>query len=275
MVGTVVIALILVFVLWGDGLLGARSPTDKLERQSPAAAHTPQMPDIEFVQILANTFKMGSTDGERDEQPVHTVTISQPFYMSATEVTQEQWKTVMGTEPWKGKKYVQVGDSFPAVYVSWEDVQTFLDGLNVLSESTQYRLPTEAEWEYAARAGTMTAYSFGDDESKLDDYAWFAANAWDAGEQYAHRVGQKQPNTWGLYDMHGNVWEWVSDWYDSDYYQDSPQSDPPGSETGPYKVIRGGSFSGTAGFARSSDRSNNALNSRIFYLGFRLVMEAQ
>ncbi len=191
--------------------------------------------------------------------------------MGKYEVTQGQWKAVMGTEPWKGKQYVQEGDDYPAVYVSWDDAQVFIDSLNARDGVSRYRLPTEAEWEYAARAGATTAYSFGDDVGELGEYAWYEANAWNAGEQYAHQIGQKKPNAFGLYDMHGNVWEWVEDWYDSGYYQDIPATDPKGPQTGSGRVIRGGSWNFSARFARSAHRDYGPPESRDYDLGFRLV----
>jgi formylglycine-generating enzyme required for sulfatase activity len=135
-------------------------------------------------------------------------------------------------------------------------------------EDVEYRLPTEAEWEYACRAGTTTAYSFGDDESKLGQYAWYRKNAWDIGEEYAHRVGQKLPNPWGLYDMHGNVWEWCQDWY-GPYGSEKVVSDPMGPAQGEGRVLRGGSFSYLSSVVRSASRYYNLPVYRSDSLGFR------
>ena len=168
--------------------------------------------------------------------------------MGTYEVTQGQWAAVMGTRPWRGKDFVRSGSSHPAVYISWYDVQEFIEKLNAAAGAAVYRLPSEAEWEYACRAGRRTRWSFGDSERQLKHHAWYHANAWAAGEQYAHAVGRKSPNGWGLYDMHGNVYEWVQDRYDEDedYYKSSSRVDPPGPSVGSERVARGGAFDGFA-----------------------------
>ena len=186
---------------------------------------------------------MGSPSSEKgrydDEGPVHEVTISKGFYLGKYEVTQGQWEGVMGTTPWRGKDYVRSGSDYPAVYVSWDDAQEFISRLNSAAGSEVYRLPSEAEWEYACRAGTTTRWSFGDDESQLTHYAWYGAyRRGDVGEKYGHRVGTKRANPWGLYDMHGNVSEWVQDWKGD--YSSSSVVDPLGPSTGSYRVVRGG-----------------------------------
>ena len=180
--------------------------------------------------------------------------------MGTYEVTQGQWESVMGTEPWKGQPNVQEGNDYPAVYVSWWDMQAFIGKLNALDSSSIYRLPTEAEWEYACRAGSTTAYSFGDDASELSDYAWYRENASDVDEKYAHQVGGKKPNDWDLYDMHGNVWERVEDQWD---------------DSGSNRVLRSSGFYGTAEYARSAYRLSIAIDgSRGPDLGFRLLRMA-
>ena len=162
--------------------------------------------------------------------PQHEVILSNPFYMGVTEVTQAQYEAVMGTNPSRFK-----GATNPVETVSWNDATEFC---KKLSEKTRQavHLPTEAEWEYACRAGTQTAYSFGDAPSALGDYAWWGKN----GGMTTHPVGQKKPNAWGLYDMHGNVWEWCADWYAD--YPKGPVTDPAGPATGGARVFRGGSW---------------------------------
>jgi formylglycine-generating enzyme required for sulfatase activity len=161
---------------------------------------------MEFVLIAAGALQMGSNDREafNDEKPVHTVRLTQPFYLGKYEVTQSQWQTVMGNNPSHFTPSQFPGDpNRPVENVSWDDVQEFIRRLNAREGGVTYRLPTEAEWEYAARAGTTTRWSFGDEESQLSRYAWHGENA----DGQTHPVGQLRPNPWGLYDMHGNVWE--------------------------------------------------------------------
>jgi len=226
--------------------------------------------------IPAGTFMMGSPDTEKDRQDdehQHKVTISKAFYMQTTEVTQRQWKAVMGTEPWKGEDYVKEGPDYPAVYVSWDDAVAYCKKLSE-KESKTYRLPTEAEWEYACRAGAKTTWSFGDDENKLGDYAWYRENAWDIDEKYAHQVRLKKPNAFGLYDMHGNVHEWCHDYFEEDYYKQSPAKDPTGPTSGSSRVLRGGSWSpDRARYARSASRNGAGAGYRSDDHGFRLVRE--
>ena len=230
---------------------------------------------MDFVWLTPGVFQMGSPDTEEgrdsDEGPVHEVAISRGFYMGMYEVTQGQWESVMGTTPWSGAAYVREDSSHPAVYISWDDVHAFIGRLNDAVGDSLYRLPTEAEWEYACRAGTSTRWSFGDDESHLTHYAWYRANAWSVGEQYGHRVGLKRANPWGLYDMHGNVWEWVQDSYDGDYYNRSPRVDPPGPRGGSLRVVRGGDFHFFARGVRSAFRNSGSPGNRSDVIGVRLL----
>lgn len=232
---------------------------------------------LEMVWIESGIFRMGSpsseSDRKSDEGPVHEVTISQGFYLGKYEVTQGQWESVMGTRPWQGERYVRSGSNYPAVYVSWGDAQEFIRRLNTSVGRNVYRLPTEAEWEYACRAGTTTRWSFGDNESQLTHYAWYRDNAWNVGEEYAHIVGTKRPNSWGVYDMHGNVWEWVQDWYDGGYYNSSPSVDPAGPSSGSARVGRGGTFANYAQGVRSAYRGVYSPSDRNSYVGFRLLRE--
>ena len=161
----------------------------------------------------------------------------------------------------------QKGDEYPVETVSWDEVQEFIKRLNEKTRKN-YRLPTEAEWEYAARAGSTTRYPCGDDEGCLDAIAWYDANA----DYTTHPVGKKLPNAWGLYDMIGNVWEWCNDWYDEKYYKNSPSNDPKGPKAGSGRVIRGGSWGVSAGGCRSSYRSICDPSRAYDYLGFRLVL---
>jgi formylglycine-generating enzyme required for sulfatase activity len=226
---------------------------------------------LEMLLIPAGKFLMGGKkipvdpfsnikveQPEKDEFPQHEVTLTKPFYMGKNEVTQEQWESVMGNNPSKEK-----GKKLPVTNVSWEDCQEFIKKLNKKTDGG-YRLPTEAEWEYACRAGTTTAYSYGDKLTKSD------ANILGSSIK---TVGSYKPNAFGLYDMHGNVWEWCEDWYGD--YPAGAVIDPKGPATGKYRVLRGGSFFTVESFARSSDRVIFVSpTGRIFFGGFRLARTA-
>jgi formylglycine-generating enzyme required for sulfatase activity len=236
---------------------------------------------MKLVLIPAGEFLMGSPDSDQyardDEKPQHQVQITRPFYLGVTQVTQGQYRGVTGENPslFKGS------DDLPVEKVSWNDAIAFcnklseLEGLKpyyqsgagVPSGGDGYRLPTEAEWEYACRAGTTTRYSFGDDEASLAEFAWFDANS--SGK--THPVGQKRPNTFGLYDMHGNVWEWCWDGFGKDFYRQSPVVDPAGPLQASSRVIRGGGWVNVPRSARSASRGGPAPDYRISYLGFRLA----
>jgi sulfatase modifying factor 1 len=250
-------------------------PVDPSIIEQPSITNTIGMT---LKEIPAGTFMMGSpTDetGRYDIEQQHKVTISKPFYMQTTEVTQGQWNALMGTEPWKGQlfgKYVKEGANYAATYVSWDDAIAYCNKLSE-KEGKTYRLPTEAEWEYACRAGTKTAWSFGDDEKALGDYAWYRGNVWDVGEKYAHQIGLKKPNAFGLYDMHGNVYEWCHDYYGEDYYKQSPANDPIGPESGSSHVLRGGAWFFNTRDSRSALRFRGGADIRLYDTGFRLVRE--
>lgn len=226
---------------------------------------------MDLVLIPAGEFEMGSIDRDEDELPVHRVRITQSFYLGTTEVTRGQWESVMATRPWDGKRDARDATDYPAIHVNWDDVTEFCKQLSV-KEGRTYRLPTEAEWEYACRAGTTTTWSFGDDESRFTDYGWYSRNSFNTSDKNTHHVAKKQPNPWGLFDMHGNVDEWCSDWYAGDYYAHSPLSDPSGPATGSYRVKRGGHWFITPVFCRSSNRSRSPVQYRHELLGFRVVM---
>lgn len=217
--------------------------------------------------------------GAEAEMPQHEVRISKSFFISICEVTQQQYSQVTGETPWKGKPLIQENANVAASYVTWQQAMDFCTQLGDL-ESCVYRLPTEAEWEYACRATTTSAFSFGDDQSQLVESGWFDQNAYKSGEQYAHAVGQKQPNTWSLYDMHGNVWEWCADFHGS-YAEQLKSSngkslvDPGGPDNGRQHVWRGGGFADNAVNLRSASRgSYGRVDYRPeFMAGFRVVKE--
>jgi formylglycine-generating enzyme required for sulfatase activity len=218
---------------------------------------------MEFILVPAGTFMMGDANGTSGDQPVHQVTFTWPFYVSKYQVTQEQWQEVMGGNPSHFK-----GPRNPVDNVSWDDCQQFLAALSRKLTGWKASLPTEAQWEYACRAGCKGRFCFGDDESKLGEYGWFDANA----ESATHPVGMKKPNAWGLYDMHGNTWEWCNDWFGD--YTSKPQTNPQGPATGSKRVLRGGAFlSGPARHA-SSYRRGSAPDVRQFYYGLRVVLVA-
>ena len=217
---------------------------------------------IDMVSIKGGTFMMGSPSNEsgRDNDEVqHQVTLKS-FIMGTHEVTQGLWKAVMGNNPSNFN-----GDNLPVESVSWNNVQEFIKKLNQLT-GKKYRLPTEAEWEYACRGGSTTAYCFGDNSNSLGDYAWYDNNS---GNR-THEVGTKKPNAWGLYDMHGNVLEWCNDW-EADY-PTTPQKDPTGPSSGSNRVNRGGSWNNNAQNCRSANRNNNNPDNRNNNLGFRLAL---
>jgi formylglycine-generating enzyme required for sulfatase activity len=224
--------------------------------------------------IPAGEFTMGSPDGDSDEKPPHKVRITKPFWLGKCEVTVGQFRKFVADSKYDAgtgwqTAFASQTDDHPVVNVSWDDAKAFCDWLTK-KESKKYRLPTEAEWEYACRAGTQTQWSFGDNESDLGTYAWFSGNS----SNQTHPVGQKQPNAWGLYDMHGNVWEWCADWYDSGYYGKSSANDPTGPEGGSSRVYRGGSWYPPAWDCRSASRLYYEPGSRLYFLGLRVSLVA-
>ena len=182
-------------------------------------------------------------------------TVKQSDLFCASHPDEIQRLPKLARTPWKGglveELLVKEGDDYPAANVNWHDAVEFCRKLSEKA-GLEYRLPTEAEWEYACRAGTTTAYSLGDDASELGEYAWYSENPRDVGQEYAHIVGQKKPNPWGLYDMHGNVWEWCSDWHGD--YPSGSVTDPAGPSSGSSRVGRGGSWLYEAGYCRSAHR---------------------
>lgn len=223
---------------------------------------------IQFVLISSGEFKMGSPSEEKDrsdsESPIHKVTIQNSFYLGRSVVTQKQWEKIMGNNPSRFK-----GENRPVEMVSWKDTQEFVTKLNEKEDTNKYRLPSEAEWEYACRAGTQTKYFFGNDESKLNEYAWYAGNS---GSK-THIIGQKKPNLWGLYDIHGNVWEWVQDeWHEN--YNGAPLDGSAWDEgSRSSRVSRGCSWYCNTEFCCSAVRFKRESESRFANLGFRLLRE--
>jgi formylglycine-generating enzyme required for sulfatase activity len=247
---------------------------------------------VEFVRIPAGSFLMGNEEDERycedDQKPQHRVTLSRPFYLGKYAVTQKQWLAVMDGNP---SEYE--GPDNPVERVSWDDAQEFIRRLNEKEGVNKYRLPTEAEWEYAARAGAMTPEKpcggiswqfplglsgpvstddFGKNASDLRAHAWYDDNS----DDQPHPVGQLKPNAWGLYDMLGNVDEWVQDWFDPAWYAKSPEIDPQGPPEGTCHALRGGSWINPEGITRAENRGcmkqPNAFRNR--GIGFRLARDA-
>ncbi|MDA7492884.1 formylglycine-generating enzyme family protein [bacterium] len=272
---TAVVVCVAVVAMWGcdqgqPKLLGPTplKPKPPVPTPDPTPVEDMVLPEsatsigMEFKLIPAGKFIMGDASSEDNETP-HEVTLTKPFKLGVYEVTQEQYEKVMGVNPSKSK-----GANNPVENVSWEDAIEFCRKLSELPAEKEagnvYRLPSEAEWEYACRAGTTTKFSFGDDESELGDYAWYDDNS----DRNTHPVGGKKPNAWGLYDMHGNVWEWCQDWYWD--YPSGSVTDPRGPR-GSYRVLRGGSWYAPAEYCRSACRGRRGPSDRILH-GFRVSL---
>ena len=240
----------------GHASTGTLAKTRSLEEFSPGGG---------FIRIEPGTFQMGSTSGVDDERPITRVTLTQPFWLGKYEVTQRFWREVMGSNPSEIK-----GDNLPVERVTWHDAVAFCAKLTERERSAgrlpagfAYRLPTEAEWEYACRAGTTAEYA-----GPLPELAWF----YDNSERTTHLVGGKQPNAWGLYDMHGNVWEWCADWYGN--HPGGNVTDPTGAISGTFRVRRGGGWSDEAANCRSARRLSWGPDGQLDHLGFRLALGA-
>ena len=233
---------------------------------------------MKLVLIPKGTFTMGSPieeEGANNDEQQHQVTVSKDYYLGVTEVTQGQYEKVMGVNPSHfQKRVIRKSDSsmYPVENVSWEGAVEFCKRLSELPEEKKagrvYRLPTEAEWEYACRAGSKTAFYFGDDSELIGAYAWHAANS---GGQ-THPVGEKKPNAWGLYDMHGNNWEWCSDWHGD--YPEGTVTDPVGPEEGAGRVLRGGGWGDVAANCRSASREGRLPYSHCTSSGFRVSLSS-
>lgn len=252
---------------------GLASGSEQAQERQRAAVQATGLPlevecektGMRFRLIPAGEFVMGSPSNEADrfseEGPQRTVKLTKPFYMGVTEVTQAQYQRVMGSNPsfWKG-------DNLPVERVRWNDATEFCRRMSQLTGLT-ITLPTEAQWEYACRAGTTTPYYFGSNANQLGDYAWFNSNS--GGK--THLVGTKKPNAWGLYDMHGNVWEWCQDWF-QDSYNGLANTDPQGPQSGAYRVLRGGSWPYDARSCRSASRPGGIPVGTYGVYGFRVVL---
>jgi formylglycine-generating enzyme required for sulfatase activity len=255
---------------WGQGAAKAADP----DRPKTLMLGLGNGVSMRLVLIPAGEFTMGSPKTEAGRQPnegpQHKVTIARPFYMGITEVTQAQWRAVMNTQPWKHMGYGKAGDDHPASYVNWHEATAFCVTLSKKTGKT-VRLPTEAEWEYACRARTTTAYSFGDDAAELGEFGWYRRNAYLKEEKFPHPVGGKKPNAWGLHDMHGNVYEWCSDPY-TDSYREPGADAPKEEEARKLRVIRSGSWVVVPQECRSASRVGIDPTGSASDAGFRVVV---
>jgi formylglycine-generating enzyme required for sulfatase activity len=228
---------------------------------------------MDFVWIPAGSFKMGSLSSEGghfdNESPRRDVALSRGFWMQRTEFTQAQYERLMQANP---SAFREAGDDLPVDSVSWNQAQSCCRALQALLpgelKGWQMRLPTEAEWEYACRAGAGSRFHTGDLEADLDRGGWYQGNS--GGR--THPVGRKQANAWGLLDTHGNVAEWCADAYARDYYRNGPRADPPGPGDGAYQVVRGGAFDGSAATCRAARRVAAAPTFADRTIGFRVVL---
>jgi formylglycine-generating enzyme required for sulfatase activity len=230
---------------------------------------------MQFVLIPAGKFFMGSPSDEperKNNEKQHEVRISKPFYLQTTEASQTQWKKVMGENP---SSFKDCGENCPVEHVSWYMIQEFIIKLNKMESTNKYRLPTEAEWEYSCRAGTKTPYFTGDciSTDQANYHGNYTTKDCPRG-QYRRKTikaGSFRPNAWGLYDMHGNVWEWCQDWYGE--YPTGPITDPKGPDKAQYRVLRGGSWNVGAKVTRSAHRYWSYPGISGYDIGFRVAMD--
>jgi formylglycine-generating enzyme required for sulfatase activity len=267
----------------------AKPAADSMLGKEPGQVRDDNRLKMKLVWCPPGKFRMGSPHTDKiaqdHEKPQVNVVLTKGFWLGQTEVTQGHWEKVMGTTPWKIEQNVREGTDYPATFVSWGDAVAFCKKLTHqereaerLPSGWEFTLPTEAQWEYACRAGTTTTYSFGDDESQLSDYGWWGGLVGDGNaktEPHAHRVGLKKANQWGLHDMHGNLLEWCSDWYGPKL---SGGTDPTGpvipfaNQAGSGRVVRGGSWYRTAWFCRSAYRNAFDTSVQNDHIGFRVAM---
>ena len=257
---------------------GASAEETESAFEKEIAVTLPRGVVMEMVWIPPGVFLMGSPDSEDmasdHEKPQHQVTITRGFYLAKYELTHGQYESVM--ETYLGSPYVRKSANHPLVGLTWKQVQVLIGRLNEIEQAKVYRLPTEAEWEYACRAGTTTRWFFGEDESLLGDYAWYEGNKSEATDRSdegwdVRVVGTRRPNPWGLYDMYGNVSEWVQDWYGP--YASDTQVDPSGPASGRHRVLRGGYLVGRAYAVRSAHRGYYWPNLGDGLFGARLVRQ--
>lgn len=247
----------------------AGSTSGATTKEPETASFKDPFTKMEFVRVSAGCFQMGDVfgDGKQEERPVHEVCLDD-FYIGKYEVTQKQWMEVMGANP---SKFPDCGPQCPVEQVSWDDVSRFLDALNKKT-GMKFRLPTEAEWEYAARSGGKNEkWQGGNDVSFADEYAWHYRNA----DKITHPAGQKKPNGLGLHDMNGNVWEWVEDIYDKAAYEKHPKKNPVLNAGQGERVVRGGSWGNLPQDVRNTLRLHDPQNYRYSNIGFRLAFSPE
>ena len=216
----------------------------------------------------------GKENHYASEHPRRKVTITKPFYMGVYEVTQAQWEAVMDSKPYDGKMVTKIGPDYPASWLTWTEAGEFCSKLSK-KIGKQVALPTEAQWEYACRAGSDTAFCYGDDPKKIGDYGWLGSNMVDnqKAKTYARKGGLRKPNAWGLYDMHGNIWEWCRDWYDAKFYASGKNADPVCVKKGKTVTSRGGSWYNDPIHLRSAARNSwTGPTYRHYNYGFRVIV---
>ena len=231
--------------------------------QNPKAIADTIIKNMVFIE--GGSFEMGNPNGGEDEKPLHIVNVAN-FYMCKYEIRAKEWKQIMGNNPC----YFVGCEDCPVESVSWNEIQNFINKLNELSEK-KFRLPTEAEWEYAAKAGKHTTYNDFSGNKEIGAVGWFRDNS----DTCPHKIGLKLPNANGIYDMTGNVWEWCSDWYQADYYSVSTRENPQGPETGEKKVLRGGSWNNFVKHCKVTYRDTFEPDLKTYDYGFRVCYSAE